>query len=179
MSNAALITAAPRPAERNGGPFRAAAERVAASASRATGTSASVLGARQTLFRDVLAGAVGNRTGGDVQTHRSSDAQQTAREAAQDFVAVTFLAPVLKQLRDTNNAAPPFAPGPAEKQFGGLMDQHVARQIVRASHFPLVDRVAHDLLRSKGPAVPSPVPTAAAFITPAASPSPPPIGVQP
>lgn len=69
-----------------------------------------------------------------------------AKEAAADFVAAVFIEPLLKTLRESSNAAPPFAPGPGEKQFRGLMDSQLARQISRGAQFPLVDRVAQDLL---------------------------------
>ena len=68
-----------------------------------------------------------------------------ARQAAEDFVAMAFVQPLLAQLRETNDAAEPFAPGPAERQFGEIMDQVLSRQIVRASNFPLVDRIEQDL----------------------------------
>ncbi|MFN0010749.1 MAG: hypothetical protein ACKVS8_03800 [Phycisphaerales bacterium] len=135
---------------RGGGAFTAAAER--ARAGTGARQAQSLLGARQQLFSDVLAGAAGNRTGGNVAEQTPADPMARARTAAQDFVAIAFVGPVLKGLRDANNAAPPFAPGPAEKQFGALMDQQMARQVVRASHFPLVDRVARDLLRTGGTA---------------------------
>ena len=69
----------------------------------------------------------------------------SARQAAEDFVAMAFVEPLLAQLRETNDAAPPFAPGPAERQFGEIMDQVLSRQIVRASNFPLVDRIESEL----------------------------------
>ncbi len=169
----------PTLAERGGGVFRAAAERVAAARNQKVGGEPDVLQARQSLFRDVLAGAVGNRTGGDVRTQLATDATQRAREAAQDFVAIAFVAPVLKQLRDSNNAAPPFAPGAAEKQFGSLMDEQVARQVVRASHFPLVDRVARDLLRKGGARPPQAELPTADLVRPELPGSLAPIGAQP
>lgn len=73
--------------------------------------------------------------------------QGSARRAAEDFVAMAFVEPLLAQLREGNNAAPPFAPGPGEKQFGEIMDQVLSRQIVRASNFGLVDRLEADLSR--------------------------------
>lgn len=83
---------------------------------------------------------------------RSRDAgksdQQRAREAAEDFVAVAFVQPVLKQLRETDRAAAPFNQGPAEKQFRSMMDAAMAKQMVRASNFPLVERVAEQTLQS-------------------------------
>lgn len=79
-------------------------------------------------------------------------AEGSARRAAEDFVALAFVEPLLAQMRESNNAAPPFAPGPAEKQFGEIMDQVLSRQIVRASRFPLVDRLEADLSRQQAKA---------------------------
>ncbi len=76
-----------------------------------------------------------------------SSAEGSARRAAEDFVAMAFVEPLLAELREGNNAAPPFAPGPAEKQFGEIMDQVMSRQIVRASNFGLVDRLEADMSR--------------------------------
>ncbi len=76
-----------------------------------------------------------------------SSAPGSARRAAEDFVAMAFVEPLLAQLREGNNAAPPFAPGPGERQFGEIMDQVLSRQIVRASRFGLVDRLEADLSR--------------------------------
>ena len=74
-----------------------------------------------------------------------ADTKGSARQAAEDFVAMAFVEPLLSQLRESNNAAPPFAPGAAERQFGEIMDQVLSRQIVRASHFPLVQRLESDM----------------------------------
>ena len=73
------------------------------------------------------------------------NASGSARQAAEDFVAMAFVEPLLSQLRESNDAAPPFAPGPAERQFGEIMDQVLSRQIVRGSNFPLVDRLESDM----------------------------------
>lgn len=82
---------------------------------------------------------------------RRVDAKQSpedaARDAAEQFVSVTLVQPLLEQLRSTNNAAEPFAPGEAEKQFRALHDATLAREIVSAGHWPLVDRLARDLLQ--------------------------------
>lgn len=77
----------------------------------------------------------------------SGTPEQRAREAAEEFVSVALVQPILGKLRDSNQAAPPFRPTRGEQQFQGLADAQVARQIVRSSHFPLVDRLARDLLR--------------------------------
>jgi hypothetical protein len=73
-----------------------------------------------------------------------------AREAAEKLISTTLVEPILKQLRETNNAAPPFGPTPAEKQFGSLLDHRLSQDIVRSANFPIVDRVARDLLRNLG-----------------------------
>lgn len=73
-----------------------------------------------------------------------------AREAAEKLISTTLVEPILKQLRETNNAAPPFGATPAEKQFGSLLDHRLSQDIVRSANFPIVDRVARDLLRNRG-----------------------------
>jgi Rod binding domain-containing protein len=68
-----------------------------------------------------------------------------AREAAEDFVAMTFIEPILAQIRESSQAAPPFAPTNGEKQFRAMMDAGLARELTRAARFPLVERLARDL----------------------------------
>ncbi len=75
-----------------------------------------------------------------------SPAQQ-ARDAAEGLVSQTFVQPMLKLFRDSNRAAPPFAPTPAEKQFRSLMDVQLAQQIVSAKQFPIVDAIADHLIK--------------------------------
>lgn len=76
--------------------------------------------------------------------------EERAREAAQDFVAQTFVQPFLKQFRESDRTPPPFGPSSGEKQFRALMDVELARRIVRAQQFPLVERLAQDLLKASG-----------------------------
>lgn len=78
--------------------------------------------------------------------------EQKARDAAQQFVAQVFVQPVLKQLRDTNQAAAPFGPTDAEKTFRGQLDADLAQRIVRSTNWPLVDRLAQDMLVRSGQA---------------------------
>lgn len=99
-----------------------------------TNAASSTVLQRQRDFSSVIARDQGNDT-----------TSAPARKAAEDFVSMAFVQPLLAQLRETNNAAQPFAPGPAERQFGEIMDQVLSKQIVRASSFPLVDRIESDL----------------------------------
>ncbi len=91
---------------------------------------------------------------------RAGDASRTpeqiARESAESLVAITLVQPILAQLRETNQAAPPFEPTPAEKQFRALQDARLAQDIVRHAKFPLVERVARGVLKQSG-ADPAPV----------------------
>ncbi|MFK7882592.1 MAG: hypothetical protein AB8F26_00225 [Phycisphaerales bacterium] len=76
--------------------------------------------------------------------------EQRARDAAEKLVSTTLIEPILKEVRANNRAAAPFAPTQAEKQFGSLLDHRLANDIVASSNFPIVDRLAQDLLRSGG-----------------------------
>jgi Rod binding domain-containing protein len=100
------------------------------------------LAARQGEFASVLARGR-NRVGDSAQERRDA-----ARSGAEEFVAITMVQPLLKQLRETSHAAAPFAPSSAELQFRGMMDAQLAQRIVRASNFPLVDVVARNLERA-------------------------------
>lgn len=74
-----------------------------------------------------------------------------ARQTAQQFVASSLVEPILKQMRSSENVAPPLGPSKAEQQFRSLMDTQIAQNIVKRSHWPVVDRIAKDLLnRSPG-----------------------------
>jgi Rod binding domain-containing protein len=70
-----------------------------------------------------------------------------ARDAAEQLVAIGLIQPVLKEFREGNRASPPFAPSPGERQFRALLDAELAQRISRAARFPLVERLAHDLLK--------------------------------
>ena len=73
-----------------------------------------------------------------------------ARTAAEGLVATSFIKPVLQQVRDSNNAPAPFGPTQAEKQFGSLLDNQLADEIVHASQFSIVDRIVENFTRHLG-----------------------------
>ncbi|RMH27705.1 MAG: hypothetical protein D6692_07260 [Planctomycetota bacterium] len=85
------------------------------------------------------------------ETKQDRKPEDRALDAARQLVATTLVEPILKQARETNHAPPPFGPTQAERQFGSLLDHKLAQDIVTASDFPLVDRLAQDLLRKGGP----------------------------
>ncbi len=112
----------------------------------ATATSAFMRVGDETLRerQDSFAGVLSRRQ------DANASAKERATQAARDFVAVAFIQPIMQQLRETNNSPPPYAPGPAEKKFRALMDASQAQHLVKAANFPLVDRIASDMMRSGG-----------------------------
>jgi len=97
------------------------------------------LNGSQTSFRQVLGQGGGEGASGIT-------AEQRAVSTAEQLVAVALVQPLLAQMRESSNAAPPFAPTQAEKQIRALQDASVAQQIVHASRFPMVDRLARGML---------------------------------
>lgn len=85
--------------------------------------------------------------GQEVDKIRGTADPAKVREAAENFVSMALVQPVFKQLRSTNNAAPPFAPTKAEQQFQSLIDARLAQKLVKSSNWPLVDRLAQDMLK--------------------------------
>jgi Rod binding domain-containing protein len=81
----------------------------------------------------------------DAAAHKQQLAK--AREAAEGLVSTSFIKPILTQARESNKAPAPFGPTQAEKQFGSLLDNQLADEIVRASQFPLVDRMVEQFTR--------------------------------
>ena len=83
--------------------------------------------------------------------------EKQARSTAADFVAVTFVQPLLAQLRgstlnleDGKGPASAFMPGRAEKTFRAFGDAETARRIVHASNWPLVEQITKSLLKHAG-----------------------------
>lgn len=75
-----------------------------------------------------------------------ADPVAKARAAAEGLVSTTFIEPILKQVRESNDTPPPFGPSSAEKQFASLLDTKLADEIVHAANFPLVERISKQLL---------------------------------
>ncbi|MBL0928180.1 MAG: rod-binding protein, partial [Phycisphaerales bacterium] len=73
---------------------------------------------------------------------------KTPRQAAEDFVASTLVQPLLQRLRESSRAAPPFGPGPYERQFAGMADAEIARRMVRSRSWGIVDAI-EDRLTSR------------------------------
>jgi hypothetical protein len=74
-----------------------------------------------------------------------------ARTAAEGLVTAALVQPIFKQLRESAGAAPPpFGPGPGERSFRGMLDTTMAQKLVTSQNWPLVDRLARDLLNRSG-----------------------------
>lgn len=92
------------------------------------------------------------------ETGRELDAgdrpSEEGRRAAEQLLSTAFIMPVLRQVREMNNAPAPWGPTEAEKQFGPLLDQRMADDLVRAGNWKIVERLARDLSRL-GPETPN------------------------
>ncbi|MEM8834736.1 MAG: hypothetical protein AAGD00_02840 [Planctomycetota bacterium] len=102
------------------------------------------VGGSEVLARLVPPGAQAEPGGFEAaldKARRGESSEDALRADAERFIAGALVYPVLKQLRETNNAAAPFAPGEAEKSFGWMFDQYIADEIVSSQNFPLVDAV--------------------------------------
>lgn len=75
----------------------------------------------------------------------TDDADTKARDAAERLVAVVLVQPILKQMRESNQAAEPFKPTRGEQQFQSMLDAKFAQEITRSARFPLVERLARDM----------------------------------
>lgn len=71
--------------------------------------------------------------------------EENAVSTAEQLVAVSLVQPLLTQMRETSQGAPPV-PTQAEKQIRALQDAGVAQRIVQASRFPIVERLARGML---------------------------------
>lgn len=73
--------------------------------------------------------------------HGDAAFDQEVEEAAQRLVATALVQPVLASLRDGPFRSELFAPGPAEKRFGPLLDRHIADRITQAEGFDIVSKL--------------------------------------
>ena len=110
--------------------------------------------AAQNEFAAMLSQSMAARSSTNKRTTdmTEADKETQARQVAQDFVAVAFVQPILKNLRNSHMGAelpPPLGPGPGEKQFRTLADTQVSRQLVKATNWPLVDTLTRTLLTKR------------------------------
>lgn len=83
--------------------------------------------------------------GGALARAEGAASEEQAREAAEQLVSLVLVEPILAAVRESSQAAPPFAPTSGEKQFRAMLDAELAQEITRAARFPLVERLARDL----------------------------------
>jgi len=93
--------------------------------------------------RSLFASALSRATSPTGQTP-----QARARDAAEQLVATSLVAPVLKSLRESDGAAAPFAPSQGERSFRQMQDTVLAQRLVKSSNWTLVDQVARRLLKN-------------------------------
>jgi Rod binding domain-containing protein len=115
------------------------------------GATPSDLASQQHDFASMLARGNASVGAGASKAERLA----AARKGAEEFVSMTLVQPLLKQLRETSQAAAPFAPSSAELQFRSMLDAQMSLRLVKASNFPLVDVVARNIARKGEAAKPA------------------------
>jgi Rod binding domain-containing protein len=102
-------------------------------------------GSRRTDDQDLFSQVISRAKAGSNQTP-----EQRARLAAEQLVSTALVQPIFKQMRESNNAAPPFAPNQAERTFGSMLDATLAQRMVSSQHWGLVDHLARRMLGKLG-----------------------------
>jgi hypothetical protein len=117
----------------------------------------------QQLMEDPLGGVMGSPDEAPAETFAQVISQletsepksegalaKKAREAAEEFVAISMVQPILAQLRQQPLVDPedmgPLAPGRGEKMMQPLLDAQAAKGIVQAANWPMVERLSQQLL---------------------------------
>lgn len=113
-----------------------------------SGGVASSAAERESLSEQASFASVLSRAG--TQAGKEQSPQERARAGAEQLVATALVQPILKQLRESNQAQEPFKPNAAEKSFRGMMDAQLAQRMVTSKGWKLVDHVADSLLRKGG-----------------------------
>ncbi|MCC7144901.1 MAG: rod-binding protein [Phycisphaeraceae bacterium] len=78
-----------------------------------------------------------------------------ARQAAEQLVATTLVAPILQEVRQDPFRTEMFHGGSAENMFSSMLDTHLADRIVRKANFSLVDVIYRKVMGQ--PAAVSPI----------------------
>lgn len=73
-----------------------------------------------------------------------------SREAAADLVAQALVLPILKEFRAAQSSGPPFGVSEGERSFRAMLDDQIARRMVRKEGWPLVESLARQLRDPQG-----------------------------
>lgn len=103
-----------------------------------SGERALTMGKTAPAFGDILA---------QVKGARESDAP-SARESAEDLVAMTFVQPLLAQMRSDVFGGGPFSSGTVQDRLSPFADAAIARDIVKGSRLPIVDAIERTFNRA-------------------------------
>ncbi|MFT3685826.1 MAG: hypothetical protein QM783_13035 [Phycisphaerales bacterium] len=110
--------------------------------------------ASQESFLDVMSQHVtGGAASKPFTSLNETQKAERARNAAEELVSVAFVQPILKNLRGggvMGELPAPFGPGAGEKQFRTIADAQMARHLVHASNWGLVDSLTKKLLKPTG-----------------------------
>ena len=81
----------------------------------------------------------------------SAPTYERADAVARQLVGQAFLAPLLKEVRESTSAHGMFAPGAAEKRFGPIVDHQMADALMTRLALDVVATVRQDLINKETP----------------------------
>lgn len=84
------------------------------------------------------------------ESEKVSQLRSRIREVSVQYIAQSLVQPLLKQAREMRDDTPPFGATQAEKQFGALMDERTALDMVSRGRWGIVESVERRLLKAAG-----------------------------
>jgi hypothetical protein len=108
---------------------------------------------QERAFLDVLRaqqGTAQEMSQGEGESEKTRQMRAKVRDVSEKYIAQALVQPLLKQARDLRDDTPPFGATEAEKQFGGLMDERTALDMVKRGRWGIVENVENRLLRAAG-----------------------------
>lgn len=86
----------------------------------------------------------------DGESQQTRQLRAKVRDVSEKYIAQALVQPLLKQARELRDDTPPFGATQAEKQFGALMDERTALDMVKRGRWGIVENVENRLLRAAG-----------------------------
>ncbi|MBU6413825.1 MAG: hypothetical protein KGS45_10140 [Planctomycetes bacterium] len=84
------------------------------------------------------------------ESEKVSQLRSRIRDVSVQYIAQSLVQPLLKQAREMRDDTPPFGATQAEKQFGALMDERTALDMVSRGRWGIVESVERRLLKAAG-----------------------------
>ncbi|QDU72364.1 hypothetical protein [Mucisphaera calidilacus] len=80
-----------------------------------------------------------------------AEMESAVREASEKLVSGMFIEPILQQVRNGPFKSEMFSGGMAGDMFGAQLDNLMAMRMAKASNWPIVDQLVHQLMGGRVP----------------------------